>query len=80
MTAVLRAMGMTEVSISNKVGTHSCVVLTESLATFCPCSENLPEVKLRSSGLISQAEEISRLNNVDSMARLLFDNTYIELK
>lgn len=42
-----------------------------NLAAFCPCPENLPGVKLRSSGLISLAEEISKLNNVDSMARLL---------
>lgn len=52
---------------------HSCDILTKKKneAAFFPCPRNLPEVKLRSIGLISLVEEISRQPYIDSITWLL---------
>lgn len=48
---------------------HPCDNLV--MSAFCPQPKNLPEVKLKSNGLISSAEKISRQPNDDSVVRLL---------
>lgn len=45
--------------------------LMKNMAVFCPCPENLLENNLKSNGLISLVQEISRLHNVESLAWLL---------
>lgn len=38
----------------------SCDILVEKMAAFCPCLKNLPEVKVKSFGLVLLAEENSK--------------------
>ena len=41
------------------------------MAGFCPCPKYLPEVKLKSFGLMALAEEVSRQISIDSVTWLL---------
>lgn len=50
-------------NISNWVRNYAYDSLTKNVSAFCPCLKNLPEAKLKSSGLASLAEEISRQPN-----------------
>lgn len=43
------------------------VILAKSVTTFCPHPKNLPEVTLKSFGLMALAEEISRLPSIDCL-------------
>lgn len=56
-------------NISNWARTHSCDVLGKNVVAFCPCPINIPEIELKSFGLISLSEEISF--NIDSVTGLL---------
>lgn len=47
-----------------------CGILERLWATFCLCTMNLPDANLKT-GLISLAEKISRLHNVEFAAWLL---------
>jgi hypothetical protein len=38
---------------------HSHDNLAKNVTTFCPCSKNLPETKLKTFGLVALANEIS---------------------
>jgi hypothetical protein len=49
----------------------SCNILVMNIATFCPSPKNLPEAKLKSFGLMSLAEEISRQPRIDSVMWLI---------
>lgn len=47
------------------------LILVKSMALFCPHSKNFPEAKLRSNGLTSLVEEISRQFRIASITELL---------
>lgn len=47
-------------NISNCPRDHSCAILAKNMAAFCPYPKNLPEAKLKSSGLMALAEVIVR--------------------
>ena len=47
------------------------VKLAKNVAAFCPCSKNLLEATLKSFGLMTLAEEISRESSTDSVIQLL---------
>lgn len=51
---------------SNGTRNH-CDVLAKNVAGFCPCLKNLFDAKLKSLGLISLAEEISRSSDNHSV-------------
>jgi hypothetical protein len=46
-------------------------ILAKDVAASCPCLKSLPEVKLKTFGLIMLAAEISRQPNMDSVMWLL---------
>lgn len=48
---------------SNQARNYAYDTLAKNVAAFCPCPKNLPEAKLKGSGLLSLAEEISRQPN-----------------
>lgn len=50
---------------------HSCKILAENLAAFCPCPKILPEAKLKSLGLMALAKEISKQADPDCVVWLL---------
>lgn len=50
------------------------------MAAFCPCTNNLPEAKLESNGLLSLTEEISRPSNIDSVACVISNYSYVNLQ
>ena len=52
--------GLAQEVSENNIGDHSCDILATNVAAFCLCPKNLPEAKLKSFGLLSLAEEISR--------------------
>ena len=54
-------------NISNLAREHFCDILTKSVAAFCHCVKKFSDVKLKSIGLISLAEEILRQSNIDSV-------------
>lgn len=64
-----------EVSEGNNIRTcvrdPSCDIFTKNVAVFCFCFKNLSKAKLKSTGLISLAEEISREPNIDSVMGVL---------
>ena len=43
----------------------------KTVAIFCPCPKSLPKHKVKSLGLISLTEEISKQPSIDSMLWLL---------
>jgi hypothetical protein len=53
--------------INNWAKEHSCDILAKNVAVSCPHPKNSSEVQLKSNGLISLAEEISRWPNIDSV-------------
>lgn len=55
----------------NWVRRHSCDIFSDKLAEMYPCHENLYEAKLKSNGLITLVEEISRQHNGESVEGLL---------
>ena len=46
-------------------------ILGENVTAFCPCLKSLPEAKVKSFGLISLAEEISKQPSIDFVMGLL---------
>lgn len=50
---------------------HPHDIVAENVAAFCSSHKNLPEAKLKSNGLISSAQEISRQSNMGSVMWLL---------
>ena len=50
-------MGHTSRSTEENVSMWSCDILVKNVATFCPCLENLPGAKVKSSGLIPLVEK-----------------------
>ena len=45
---------------------HSCGILVENVATFCPCPKSLSDANVKKFGLILLAEEISKQSSIDS--------------
>ena len=50
---------------------HSCDILLNKVAAFSSCLKGLLEAKVKSFGLISLAEEISKQPSIDSVVWLL---------
>ena len=50
---------------------HSCDILVNEVATFCPCPKSLPKAKVKSFRLIPLAEEISKQCRIHSVLGLL---------
>lgn len=62
--------GRNKDSVSDWAGKRVAYILTKNLATFCPCPENLSEIKFKSSELTYLVEEIQRQDNIQPMAWL----------
>ena len=50
---------------------HSCDIMVKEVVAFYPCPKSLPEAKVKSFGLISLAEEISKQSSKDSVMWIL---------
>ena len=50
---------------------HSCNILVKEVVAFCSSPKSLPEAKVKSFGLISSAEEISKQSSIDSVRWIL---------
>lgn len=59
-----------EVQRKTILATGLASTLVKNGVAFCPCAENFPEAKLKSSGLLSLVK-ISSLPNIGSVIRLL---------
>lgn len=59
------------------------IILAKDVTSLCPCPKNLPEIKLKSYGLMALVEEISRKSSMDSVVWFLLVTLiqiYIEKK
>jgi hypothetical protein len=54
-----------QINIGNWPRKHSCNILAKNVSASCSCPNNLPETRLKSVGLMSLAEEISRKPSID---------------
>lgn len=49
---------------------YSCYILVRKMAAICPCLKSLPDFKVKSFGLITLVEEISKQPSIDSVSWL----------